>query len=314
MNHGCLPSRVRRRLQVVVGLCVLSCATLAGAQEAPACRTDAFQAPSTLARRLAAMALAEHERMGGALINEQGALVQTGLAEAERDPITGSAWPAWRLVWSYWESAGVGLPADDDAPTAVKRVALVDTPWSAVFISHVMRTAGLSDAQFRFSATHQAYVRAAFASHAAKARGEATTYAYRACDAWATPPRVGDVLCSTRAPDDDVDSFASLGLTLLWRALSMHCELVVEQDSAHIGLVGGNVAQTVVLRRMALQTNGSGLLWPAYGTAFHLQQALTAKALPPQGGVQQLWPPTHLSQQSWSVLLQLRPEMAAETP
>ncbi|MFV0680656.1 DUF2272 domain-containing protein [Ottowia sp.] len=284
------------------------------AQDLAACRQDALKPPPELAQRLAAMALAEHARMGGALINTQGALIRAGLAEAERDRPSDDAPPTWQRVWGYWESAGVGLPASEFALTAVKRAALVDTPWSAAFISHVMRRAGLDEAQFHFSATHQAYVRAAFTSSADEARATPTAYAYRACNAFMTQPRVGDVLCSTRGDDADVDTFPRLGRALIWRSLSMHCELVVEKGDFHIALVGGNVLQTVVLRQMALQTNGTGLLWPAYMAAIHANQTVISRSQPSEGAVQSLWPETYLSQQSWSVLLQLRPDTRAGAP
>ena len=277
------------------------------AQQPPACTQAAARPVSALAQRLAAIALEEHEQMGGALIDERGGLVRTGLAEAERDRLPGSPIAAWQRVWGYWASAGLGAPADPEGPTAVQRIALVDTPWSAAFISHVVRQAGLGERQFAFAATHQSYVRAALASNGDEARGTPTAYAYRACDLLGTAPRVGDLLCHARAPDEAMNSFARLSLGLSWRAPSMHCELVVRQNSARIELVGGNVAQTVTLRRLSLQGDGSGRLWPAYLASEHeRQQALLAAPPPPDGLAQGLLPDTHLSQQPWNVLLQLR--------
>ena len=298
-----------RRCVLVGGVCAtwLGLALPAAALEVPACQQGgAAQASPALAQRLAAMALHEHEQMGGALIDETGGLVRAGFAEAERDRLPDSAMPTWQRVWGYWESAGLGTPVDPDGPTAVMRMALVDTPWSAAFISHLMRQAGLDDTQFTFAATHQSYVRAALASNSAEAQNTPTPYAYRACDVLTTAPRVGYLLCHVRAPDEAMDTFARLALLLLWRVPAMHCELVVRGDSQRIEVVGGNVVQTVVLRRLSLQADGSGRLWPAYLASAHARQVALAAVPPPEGAAQSLLPDTHLSLQPWNVLLQLR--------
>lgn len=263
---------------------------------------------------MAAIARAEHDAMGGALIDEGGGLIRAGFAEAERDRAPGTDLPTWQRVWDYWVSAGIALPVGADASVAEQRVALIDHPWSAVFISHVMRLAGLDEAQFRMSATHQSYVRAALASNSAEAFGAPTRYAYRACDVRDTPARVGDLLCTTRAPDDAIDTFDDLAQTLVWRSASMHCDLVVGRDAARIEAIGGNVVQTVTLRRLSLAADGSGLLWPAYLASAHRQQAERLAAPASEGAAQALLPDTRLNQQPWSVLLQLRQVRGASVP
>ena len=62
--------------------------------------------------------------------------------------------PAWRRVASYWQGAGLAWPPDglssqadcfgeDRQRNALCRVFLIDTPWSAVFVSWVMARAGV---------------------------------------------------------------------------------------------------------------------------------------------------------------------------
>lgn len=60
---------------------------------------------------------------------------------------------------------------------ALLRAAIIDTPWSAAFISYLMKTAGFSSAEFVFSDSHADYVRAALEVTAAEAAGREATHA-----------------------------------------------------------------------------------------------------------------------------------------
>lgn len=274
------------------------------------CQRESGLAPPAIAATLATLALDENAHMGGSLIDADGGLIHEGFYEAERDHLPGDE-PAWQRVWGYWRAA-LGVYARDFAPLeaqgtiAEQRVALIDHPWSAVFISWVMRQAGLSDAQFDFSALHSDYVHAALDETAAEAAGQPTAYAYRACDLAQTAPRVGDLLCFARTDDASLVTFDALRAAVLQGNVPMHCELVVKRDATQIETVGGNVAQSVTLRRLRLAADGSGLLWPAYLDSAHRAQAaaLAAQAGAPEAGA--LLPDTYLSQQPWSMLLQLR--------
>ena len=118
---------------------------------------------------------------------------------------------------------GLSARETDAVQTSLLRASLIDVPWSAVFISYLVRSAGFGDDEFRFSDAHADYAREAFAGHGA----------WRACDAALTPPRPGDLLCNTRGRAAAVDTFESLGETLRGGgSLPMHCDLVVAVDSA----------------------------------------------------------------------------------
>ena len=272
------------------------------------CAQQAVQPPPGLAARMATAALREHALMGGALIDAGGGLIRQGFAEAEQDRAPDSDRPTWQRVWGYWRSTQVAalVSASTRTPSAQMRAALIDQPWSAVFIGHVMRQAGLRERQFRYSASHQDYVRAAFASTEVELEGRASAYAYRACDLRSTAPRVGDLLCFARDRDRAADTFDTLRQALATRAVSMHCDLVVRRDSASVEAVGGNVVQSVTLRRLGLQSDGSGRLWSAYLESEHARAAMAVLAPPPEGSAQALLPDTYLNRKPWSVLLQLR--------
>lgn len=290
---------------------LLTLAPAALAQPTGACNAELQQPRPVLAHVLAALAQHEHAQMGGALIAADGGLVRAGMAEAERTRRPGAELSAWQRVWRYWRAvpdfyarhlAGLDAPAYE----ALQRTALIDQPWSAAFISWLMREAGVPAARFVYSAAHHDYVRAAMAASEAERHGQSTGYGWRACDPAQTPPRLGDLLCFARSGDVGLDHFQALRKAVARGPVPMHCELVVTDDSRRVQLMGGNVLDTVVLRTLERQQDGSGRLWPAYLQAAHRQQWQALVDQPPAGQAQPPWPETHLSQQPWAMLLQMR--------
>jgi hypothetical protein len=178
--------------------------------------------------------------------------------------------------------------------TAVNRVAVIDTPWSAAFISWLARQAGLEADAFVFSEAHADYAGAAWQAGEAEAAGASTPFALRACDITQTPPRVGDLVCQARGARAGLDTFARIGEVLANRPtggapLPMHCDAVVAVDANGFDAVGGNVLQSVTLRRLDFAPGTSVL------DASYLAEGCT------QGCVDR-----HLSRQPWSLLLQWR--------
>ena len=55
------------------------------------------------------------------------------------------------------------------------RAAIIDTPWSAAFVSYVIRQSGVAANAFQFSNAHRAYIYDAFATSAAELTNEAAT-------------------------------------------------------------------------------------------------------------------------------------------
>ncbi|VTU32663.1 DUF2272 domain-containing protein [Variovorax sp. PBL-E5] len=181
--------------------------------------------------------------------------------------------------------------------TALDRVAVIDTPWSAAFISWLARQAGLGADEFVFSEAHVDYAGAAWQAGADEAAGRPTRYAMRACDITRTPPRVGDLVCQARGAEAGLDSFDKIGEVLATRptggsALPMHCDAVVAVDATGFDTIGGNVLQSVTRRRLDFAP-GTRLLDPSY-----LSSGCTASA---PGCIDR-----HMSRQPWSLLLQWR--------
>ena len=200
-----------------------------------------------------------------------------------RQAVTGASNARLNSFGGGERELGLGARDTDTVLTSLLRASLVDTPWSAAFISFVVRSAGFSEDDFRFSEAHADYARQAFAGHGA----------WRACDAAGTAPRPGDLLCNTRARAAVIDSFESLGDALgNGRSLPMHCDLVVSIDpvARQASTIGGNVLQSVTLRRLQLEPQpGSAppLLSPRYA----------ANAGSPDAG---------FNDQPWVLLMQLR--------
>jgi len=183
------------------------------------------------------------------------------------------------------------------AQVALTRVAVIDTPWSAAFISWLARQAGLADDEFAFSAAHVDYAAGAWRAAVDEAAGRPTRYALRACDLAATPPRVGDLMCQTRAGAAALDRFDDVGQALQAHAagggaLPMHCDVVVQVDTQGFDTVGGNVLQSVTRRRIDF----------APGTRRLDASYLPDACQPGTGGCID----RHMSRQPWSLLLQWR--------
>ncbi|RYF34950.1 MAG: DUF2272 domain-containing protein [Comamonadaceae bacterium] len=193
-----------------------------------------------------------------------------------------------------------GLPSDAAAAlaVAVDRVAAVDTPWSAAFISWLARQAGLTDGEFAFSEAHADYAAAGWSATRRERAGLPVSDAMRACDLATTPPRVGDLVCQARgAAGDALDSFGALVEALSERgtdggALPMHCDAVVSIDATGFDAVGGNVLQSVTRRRLDF----------APGTRRLDASYLSNGCVPGTPDC----PDRHMSRQPWSLLLQWR--------
>jgi hypothetical protein len=108
-------------------------------------------------------------------------------------------------------------------------------PWSAVFVSYVMRTAGAGSA-FRYSRSHQAYIRAARRNRLNRNTAN-PFWAFRAAE---VAPRVGDLVCRSRR--NSGATYDNIGDP---QRRATHCDVVTEVRPGRIRVVGGNLGQTV---------------------------------------------------------------------
>src|SRR5439155_8631767 len=197
---------------------------------------------------------------------------------------------------------------------AAFRVAIIDTAWSAAFLSYVIREAGVAANAFRFANAHRVYIYDAFAASAAELTTDAGDRLYRACPL-TTKPRAGDLICQQREPAladasdwmvreriraelDDSTGSQSIRRT--------HCEVVAHIDvqARKMYTIGGNVNQAVTTRKLNLRRDlkfsaaqnghcgGSGY-WTLPHPSAHPPPAPTAHKC-------------SLNDKKWFVLLQLR--------
>lgn len=198
---------------------------------------------------------------------------------------------------------------------AALRAAIIDTPWSAAFVSYVIRQSGVAANAFAFSNAHRAFIYDAFAVSAAEAAHEFNDRLYRACPLTATKPRVGDLICGQREPalagasDEALRERIRTELAGSPDARSVrrtHCEVVASIDAParKMYAIGGNVARSLTARQMNLRK----------GLKVSADQKRNCRAgrwnLPPPStkvpGAENPTDKCSLNDQKWFVLLQLR--------
>lgn len=118
--------------------------------------------------------------------------------------------------------------------------------WSAVFISWVLRQAGLNERQFLTGQSHSMYV--------VDARdGVLPAPAFR-LQPLPAMPRPGDILCAGRGRDKYLTSVDEIG----FGTTPMHCDIVVEVDATArvVKTIGGNLQQSVSMELIELGDSG----------------------------------------------------------
>lgn len=266
----------------------------------PALASQAADAPT----RIAAAACEEHRLWYRPLIESDGRIGAMKVREAERSRLADGQ-PAWRRVIDYWRDsgllwrAGAGDCAQGDVPMPACRTFVIDTPWSAAFVSWVMRKAAVPG--FNGASSHLDYVRRAYR--------EPFQSPYRVAQPVGAQARAGDLLCYVRGTARTY-GFGELATVLSGNepGLAMHCDVVVGVASASDGtrsasLVGGNVFDSVTMRRLTL-TPGDRF------DPLPMRLASDPECSPESPYA------CDLNRQDWSVLLQLRPaeELATLPP
>lgn len=148
----------------------------------------------------------------------------------------------WQRVAEYWWE---GLPPNADLASATgihdqHGTPIADdtlTPWSAAFISYVMRLAG-AGARFPYSASHSTYINAA---------ASGTNPILRAHAPETYPPQPGDLVCHGRGPDGAL-RFADLPTD---HPFESHCDIVVDATPPQLTLIGGNVDDAVTAKHVS---------------------------------------------------------------
>jgi hypothetical protein len=197
--------------------------------------------------RTAAVAIAMREwRLFGGLIDDDPPGSRAPLdPEAKPERLPG----LWQRVGEYW---WLGMPQDrmEGAWTGkhdANGIAFAtnqdgDFPWSAAFISYVMRIAG-AGGRFPYSALHADYINAAAVG--------APGFALRAERPEAYAPAPGDLICmgrhgsqALRYDDLPAPPFPS------------HCDIVVVAEPGELTVIGGNVDDAVTMKHVPTTADG----------------------------------------------------------
>ena len=307
-------------------------ATATGMAPSPAdaCAIPPRYGVEATAAAIVRVACEEHRLWLRPFIDRDGRLAALAMTEAERAPLDDGYTPAWQRVARYWRESGT-LAAMTAAPGAQScmpphgerfrdndcRAFLLDTPWSAAFVSWVMLRAGVPG--FVASPRHMDYI-----IHAWR-QPERSPFRY--ADPFAEKPAPGDLLCFLRAVDE------GRGAGGLRAALSgngplprqSHCEVVIAANPGGdrtLHLVSGNVFNTVVMRQLPLERDGrlqpaavgpvaaSGAARSAGDAGIHDAREDDAASGCGPGRADAC----DLNRRDWAVLLKLRPQAQLGAP
>ncbi|MFO1067874.1 MAG: DUF2272 domain-containing protein [Geminicoccaceae bacterium] len=160
-------------------------------------------------------------------------------AEAEYDKYHGLHETAPKLaqrISFYWSSIGLGFPG-------------VSTPWSAVFVSAIVKLAGADASQFLFSSQHSQFV------HRAIANATSGIGVFRGFSPADYAPKLGDIIQNNRNGNQFDFAFAKAN-----KDYSSHSAIVVEEgtdgNGRYVRTVGGNEGDSVGDRVVRLRANG----------------------------------------------------------
>jgi len=295
------------RRWILAVLLLFLAGTAAAADICPIARQQQFSTDT--AARIAAFACNENAIWYRPFIDTEGRIASSTVMEGESSLLGDGATEAWRRVAMYWQDSGTlwqmsgfpgagecGYATRDRYPSPSCRAFVIDNPWSAAFVSYVMRKAGVPG--FLASPSHIDYVRDAYL------HPDASPYQY--LDPVSAKPAGGDLLCYVRAPGR---VYGYEGLIAAMSAgnggLNMHCDIIVAVNPDNDGkvyLIGGNVQQGVTMRLLRVNRNGN--FW----------------SLPQRIGADPQCSPDsesscNFNRQDWAVLLKLKsPSALAQIP
>jgi hypothetical protein len=144
--------------------------------------------------------------------------------------------PYYQRVARYWNDAlGLSYTGKDAIP------------WSAAFISYLMKESKLTKTDFLFNAQHAKYIRKAIIAKQANDNGYGF-WGYRLTE---YQPEVGDLVCYVRE-----GAVGKINYDSTSNDYDSHSDLVVEKNGNTLKVIGGNVADSVTMKHLLLDDNG----------------------------------------------------------
>ena len=220
--------------------------------------------PAATRERMMRILEAEWREWGARVIDaRREAFDDTEGPLAEEDPA------AFSKVLAYWSAVGWQSYIDRnktafDAGTAVAMCTADEkaddgrdviwgcAPWSAAFVSFIMRTTGIDQAEFPPAAGHRNYVDALIV--AGERWGGRATFLAHEIELYAPVP--GDVICADRAGGSRALTTLAERRGEIGASRPMHCDIVAAVAPGEVTAIGGNVAQGVTAVRYATDARG----------------------------------------------------------
>ncbi len=190
------------------------------------------------------------------------------LAEQELERWLGDDLKEWNeaatlILEKYWRS----VKSTSEAKKIVEELRADPDhllhPWSGVFISWIMQSAGAS--KFKKSPAHRVYIADAKFNRENNVNDN-PFWAYRINE---IKPEAGDLVCQRRCSKaqyqdtterpkkcvtyDSIDNVDENGKQIAWRT---HCDIVTEVRGDSIDVIGGNVSNSVSRKTIPLTPNG----------------------------------------------------------
>ncbi len=172
----------------------------------------------------------------GALSKPKESLVQACVTEwlrFERGTRQEYEQPFVKHIGEYWKSIGMNLDGLDR-----------DVPWSAAFISYVVRIAG-GYSGFKYSASHSRYC-----NKAIRCKLDAKPHPFWGYKIGSYKPKLGDMVCRWR---NNAISY-EYAATNQW--YQSHCDIVVSIEDRNVFTIGGNVKHSVRHTRYKINNQG----------------------------------------------------------
>jgi hypothetical protein len=181
---------------------------------------------SKLTNSVITNATAEWEFFGRQEIDSNGDYVKKGKEETDDG--------FWQRVGEYW-AYGINNTNLDGRDT--------DQPWSAAFISYIMRKSGLGK-NFSYSDAHRNYINEAIKD---KKNNDRTAYfwGYKISD---YKPKIGDLVCYSRSTGVNYDNLPN--------GYKSHADIVVDIIGNELIVIGGNVQQSVSKKHVKINAEG----------------------------------------------------------
>ena len=258
-----LESRRRRALPLPLWLLPLVVACAVPPRPAP---EPPLSYPPAARQRMLRIAVAEWEEWGRRERAAPGS-ADGGSTAPSAEPLPPEADPAnFPRILAYWRAldddegavarnrrlyaAALSGRADEGGGASLWR----EPPWSAAFVSFVLRGAGVDRREFPPDAAHGTYIDALIRD--AERFPALAPFLPREPEVYA--PRPGDLVCADRGPDPITH----------WRQRAadggrfrpMHCDIVVEAGPGAVLAIGGNVGDAVA--RTRFPADAAGYLLP----------------------------------------------------